>query len=297
LIQLQADLPAGLKTWLIKDTDFTIGRSADCLIQLEHFSVSKIHARVRWQAGAYSLHDEGSSNGSWVDGQSFSSIRFDDAIMVMFGTLECNLRILDPLFGSDHFGRFRVATASVRVGRSAGNDWVIDHPTASGEHFILQKHESSVLLLNVSRQGTRVGGLPIDETVLAVGDEITIGDVKLVYLKAPLVEVAAVFDPPQVTGKNAVFRASISGALARDQVTALAAYLDAAVASGASTIELEMGRCSAMHPHALDVLVATARKCESSTRGLVLLNPAPPVVRAVALANASQWLTISRSPR
>jgi pSer/pThr/pTyr-binding forkhead associated (FHA) protein len=296
LIQLQADLPSGLKTWLLKDTDFTIGRSADCQIHLEHSSVSKIHATVRWLAGNYSLHDEGSSNGSWIDGQSFSSIRFDDAINVIFGTLECNLQILDPLFVSDHFGRFRVATASVRVGRSATNDWVIDHPTVSAEHFILECQEDTVRLLNVSRQGTRVGGLPIAETVLAVGDEITIGDLKLVYLKSPLMAVAAVFDPPQVTGRNAVCRASVSGALGRDQVTAISAYLAAAVESGAHTIELELGRCSALHPHVLDVLVATARKCESS-RGLILLNPAPPVERAVALANASQWLRIARSPR
>lgn len=297
MIQLQADLPAGLRTWLIEDTEFTIGRSADCRIQLEHPSVSKLHARVRWQCGVYSLHDLGSANGTWIDGQSLSSIRFDDVVSVVFGTVGCKLQIFDPMFESVDFGRFRVATASVAVGRGAGNDWVIEHPTVSSEHFIVERHGPMVRLINVSRQGTRVGGLPVVETPLAPGDEIMAGNVKIVYLEAPHLVAGAVFEPAVVVGVHAVFRALVSGSLGRDQAASLESYLDAVWSSGARTIELDLSRCSALHPHALDVLITAARKCASSTGGLLLINPAPTVERAVALANATQWLSIARQSR
>jgi hypothetical protein len=215
----------------------------------------------------------------------------------MFGTVGCKLQLFDPMFGSFDFGRFRVATASVAVGRGPGNDWVIEHPTVSSEHFIIERHGAMVRLINVSRQGTRVGGLPVVETPLAAGDEIMIGDVKIVYLEAPHLVVEVTFDPAEVIGTHAIFQVVVSGSLGRDQAASLESYLDAVWRSGARTIELDLSRCSALNPHALDVLITTGRKCASSTGGLLLINPAPVVERAVALANATQWLSIARQSR
>lgn len=294
MIQLQAEMPSGTKSWLIEDAEFTIGRSAECRVQLEHPAVSKIHARISWHSGMYSLHDMGSANGIWVGSDAISLLRFDEVIDIRLGSVACRLQIFDPLFESRGFGRFRVPTALVHVGRSSGNDWVIDHPTVSSEHFIIENQDAVVRLRNVSRQGTRVGGLPVIETTLAQGDEISAGDVKFVYLESPRLGAGAVFSPSEVTGSQPVFRASVTGVLGRDQASALDAYLDAGWSCGAQTIELNLSACSAMHPHALDVLVNAARSRAAFGGRIVLLNPGPAVNRAVALANASQWLSITK---
>ena len=297
MIQLHAELPSGVRIWLIKDTQFTIGRSAVCQVQLEHSAVSRIHARIGWKSGAYSLYDEGSSNGIWIDGKPVKIFRFDDTVRVRFGTVECTLEVLDPMFESHGFGRFRVATPAVQVGRSSGNDWVIEHPTVSSEHFRIEYQDTVVRLRNISRQGTRVGGLLVNETLLALGDEITAGDIRIVYLDTPHQDVGAVFSPPKVTGTQHVFHASVTGPLGRDQAAPLETYLDAVwITSGAHTIELDLASCSALHPYPLDVLVSMARKCASSGGRLVLVNPGPAVDRALALANATQSLSISRHP-
>lgn len=256
---MQAELPSGVKSWMIEDTDFTIGRSSECQVQLESPAVSKMHARVSWHSGVYCLRDIGSANGVWVGNEAVSLLRFDEVVDIRLGAVECRLQILDPLFEAFGLGRFRVAKAFVRVGRGKGNDWVIDHPTVSSEHFIIENQEVAARLRNLSRQGTRVGGLPVMETTLAQGDEISAGDVRFVYLEAPRHGAGAVFSPSVVTGPQLVFRASVAGALGRDQAQVLESYLEAGWSCGAQTIELNLATCSAMHPHALDVLVNTAR--------------------------------------
>jgi len=297
LIQLQAELPSGVRIWLIKDTEFTIGRSADCQVQLEHPAVSKIHARVSWQSGVYSIYDAGSSNGIWIDGKPISYFRFDDTINVQVGTVECRIRVLDPMFGSPGFGRFRVSLANVQVGRGSDNDWIVDHPTVSLAHFIIECQGAVVRLRNISRQGTRVGGLPVMETPLALGDEITAGEIRIIYLEAPSLGVDTVFCPLKVTGKQLVFHASVTGVLGRDQTAMLKAYLDDVLISGARTIELDLASCNTLHPYALDILISTARKCVSSGGRFVLVNPGSVVERALALSNATKWLSISQLPR
>ncbi|GAB4468314.1 MAG: winged helix-turn-helix domain-containing protein [Anaerolineae bacterium] len=45
----------------------TIGRSPDCTIHLTDYDVSRLHARIECAYGRYSLIDEGSTNGTFVN--------------------------------------------------------------------------------------------------------------------------------------------------------------------------------------------------------------------------------------
>ncbi|MBI3725727.1 FHA domain-containing protein [bacterium] len=47
----------------------TIGRASNNDIALEVASVSKFHAYLTWDGPAWFLHDAGSSNGTWIDGE------------------------------------------------------------------------------------------------------------------------------------------------------------------------------------------------------------------------------------
>ena len=46
-----------------------VGRSRSNDVQIEHHSISKLHARIRLKGDAFELEDAGSMNGTWVAGQ------------------------------------------------------------------------------------------------------------------------------------------------------------------------------------------------------------------------------------
>lgn len=71
----------------------TIGRSSSNDIQLENSRVSKRHAKIVTDGGAFRLYDLGSTNGTWVNGEqarkpvmlhSDDKIRFGDSYTVQF---------------------------------------------------------------------------------------------------------------------------------------------------------------------------------------------------------------------
>lgn len=73
-----------------------IGRSSSNDVRIAHTSVSKLHARVRYEAGRPLLSDAGSSNGTLVqerriDGEPVSLASGD---VVQLGS--CSFRLLDP---------------------------------------------------------------------------------------------------------------------------------------------------------------------------------------------------------
>ncbi|MFC2030855.1 FHA domain-containing protein [Chloroflexota bacterium] len=48
-------------------TSITIGRQADCDIQLDHEQISRHHARISWNGTEYVVEDLGSTNGTFVN--------------------------------------------------------------------------------------------------------------------------------------------------------------------------------------------------------------------------------------
>ena len=80
---------------------------------------------------------------------------------------------------------FFIESDNVAIGRSSGNDLVIDRHGISRYHasISLQKNEAELLDLD-SVNGTYVDGLrlnPRQPRVLRGGEEIQIGDIRLVY--------------------------------------------------------------------------------------------------------------------
>ena len=93
--------------------EFTVGRMDTCMLMLKDPSVSKLHARLRWSepAGAYSVRDAGSMNGTFVNGVPLGSrqeFQLHDGDALFFGdvqflylhtdTLHAHLRLIqDPV--------------------------------------------------------------------------------------------------------------------------------------------------------------------------------------------------------
>jgi pSer/pThr/pTyr-binding forkhead associated (FHA) protein len=74
----------------------------------------------------------------------------------------------------------------VHVGRGLGADLRLDHPSVSRRHaVIVQRREEVRLLDDRSVRGTFVNGRRIFAATLCDGDEIGLGDIRLVYRERP----------------------------------------------------------------------------------------------------------------
>lgn len=72
---------------LKEDGCFTIGRRGDCDLSLKYEGVSRMHARIVFEDGAYVVEDLQSSNGTLVRGQRVAKHRLNHGDVVQFGPL------------------------------------------------------------------------------------------------------------------------------------------------------------------------------------------------------------------
>ena len=107
-------------------TAITIGRHADCDIQVDHEQVSRHHARITWDGQDYIVEDLGSTNGTFVNDERVTSprplhrgdaVRFGGETLFTFGH---NLPVPDATVPVDlsvapHSGRRSSVWALVAV--------------------------------------------------------------------------------------------------------------------------------------------------------------------------------------
>lgn len=94
-----------------------IGRNADCGLCIDHASVSRSHAQLRPGRAGWQLHDFGSKNGSFVDGQRVPPRQDYDlghAGWLRFGDVYCEFALLDDAqAAAAASGRLAQRTAAV----------------------------------------------------------------------------------------------------------------------------------------------------------------------------------------
>lgn len=77
----------------------------------------------------------------------------------------------------------------ISIGRTSGNDIVLDNKAVSRKHALIEFNESSALIMdNESVNGTFVNNRKITEEVLKDNDQITIGKFDLIYHRDALKE-------------------------------------------------------------------------------------------------------------
>lgn len=79
--------------------------------------------------------------------------------------------------GSLQGQRFELNADAVRIGRRAGNDWVLDAPSVSSTHCEIVRANGGFVLRDLgSTNGTRLNGVPVQESPLSRNDIIAAGD-------------------------------------------------------------------------------------------------------------------------
>jgi predicted component of type VI protein secretion system len=66
----------------------TLGRHQSCGYVVDDHSVSRVHAKIEWKNEAFTLADQQSSNGSFVDGRKQNIIRLRGGILIKIGEVE-----------------------------------------------------------------------------------------------------------------------------------------------------------------------------------------------------------------
>lgn len=138
---------------------WTIGRSLECDVNIDHDDVAGRHCVLYQTAGGFLLADLGSKNGTFVDQQRIAHpvvLTPDSQI-----TLGTSVPFVWPA-GLDRQAIWKaceVAEAELfRIGRFADNDLVLDRAMISGRHAVLVIERDRIVLEDLdSTNGTAVG--------------------------------------------------------------------------------------------------------------------------------------------
>jgi ABC transport system ATP-binding/permease protein len=170
-----------VRTLDIPDGGLKVGRDASrCPMAIEHPSVSGVHAEFSFKDGRVALTDR-STNGTFVNGRRVTTADLHDGDYITFGRyagkslifrtgLEPELKIEKVDLDKDR----------ISIGREAGNDIVINHPTVSSMHAEIVKQDGKVLVVDLgSTNGTFVNGMKVKRHQLQELDRIVIGPTEL----------------------------------------------------------------------------------------------------------------------
>jgi FHA domain/GAF domain len=104
---------AALVRLLDDHTTYRIGRTSQCELQIDHFSISRFHAELRYANHGWRLHDTGSKNGMRIDGHSTGQANLLKSTWFAIGDVYCWLEPLDASEAAFHqaAGEIRRATS------------------------------------------------------------------------------------------------------------------------------------------------------------------------------------------
>ncbi len=185
-----------------------IGRSADADIVLAHPSVSRRHARIGREAGAYFVTDLGSTVGTMVGGERVTTAALTHDTSVSFGRVHAIFRIgpartetprlsslhavvrdpsdtRAPLVGSRVFpalppslelpdgARLPLDEPLTFIGSDASCEVVLSSPRVAGRHALITREGDAWVLRAASDRPVEVGGVVVTRHALHDGDAIT----------------------------------------------------------------------------------------------------------------------------
>ena len=152
-------------------------------IRVDHISVSLRHAEISLTPAGAIIRDLQSKNGTFVNGQPIQEQALQEGDLIQLGACDSHLFLYResgrrPLILRD----IELNRPVVTIGREAGNDIRIEHPTVSTRHAQVSKVSGGFELSDLgSTNGTFVNGRKITRQVLKPGNRISLGAAQFVF--------------------------------------------------------------------------------------------------------------------
>lgn len=188
---------------LVRD-EITIGRKEGNTIRLTERNVSRRHARLRRNDGAFNIADLGSYNGVRINGQRIEhekevalnagdQVAIGDYVLALQaeGDTEtvsgmpqpaapARLVMLTPPTPGAEFGLTR---HGMRIGRAEDLDMWINHRSISREHAEVSIDDGVIRVRDLeSANGMRLNGEEVDQVELSSGDVLELGQVRFRFV-------------------------------------------------------------------------------------------------------------------
>ncbi len=164
----------------------SIGRNPKNVIVIGVPSVSSFHAVMKVQGGVFTIEDQNSSNGTFVNGKRVVSQTVTKADTITFGEkYQFDWSLLDKILSVDSAGAVELEQQFkgkniIAIGRDKSNDIVLQNIKVSRKHarIIREGDEWSIEDLG-SGNGTFVNGEKVTRSKIRLSDNITIGGIPL----------------------------------------------------------------------------------------------------------------------
>lgn len=125
------------QTFSLEKTPFVIGRTDDCDCPINNTRISRRHAEILLEAGGYRLHDLGSTNGTFLNGQRIDSAFLQDGDLLLIADSELSFHIPSPAV---------TGTMATQVMSDSGSDTLDDYDQAGLEVVRTLRSLQEVLL-------------------------------------------------------------------------------------------------------------------------------------------------------
>jgi pSer/pThr/pTyr-binding forkhead associated (FHA) protein len=188
--------PAEGRTFALGMLPFIVGRTAGNHLMLSDTSISGRHATFSEQHKTYFVKDNNSTNGVRVNGRRIQYSPLQDGDNIKIGRWEALFLIEDKIkadkycltfLGGERAGEVLEVSERFKIGRTADNDLVISQTPVTQNHALIYWNNGRFWLKDLgSTNGTRVGGMRIQEVAIKHGDEISIATESLLFHSAEL---------------------------------------------------------------------------------------------------------------
>lgn len=156
------EVSCGGRTWTFPvGAEVVVGRGDDCDVMIDDPRVSRVHLRIDYDNG-WVIRDGKSTGGTWIGDRRVQEHRVRGAVRLLLSS-DCPVTVRDCL------------TTSVRIGRSDGNDVVLDDPLASRLHAVATREEGGWRLTPLGDNPVLRHGIPVGDELVPPGAVLTFG--------------------------------------------------------------------------------------------------------------------------
>jgi pSer/pThr/pTyr-binding forkhead associated (FHA) protein len=222
-IQLVVTTPPGqVHIYTVTQEQLTIGRSSTCDIVLDDSGASRQHARLRRAQTGFTIEDLGSTNGTWLKGESVTRapLQIGEAIRIANSTLRLQQATAQPLAEPNpqtidelttilsssamqmelpdlsqprlvihtpwRTWEVFLAPEVTTIGRQSDCQIILPVANVSRQHARIVREADNFVLMDLdSHNGTWLNEQRIEKHTLRPGDSFRIGDATLVFNAPP----------------------------------------------------------------------------------------------------------------